>query len=262
MEKNKWVEYRMKRILLTGLVIGCVCGGVVVSFFFRLTNSGDEKASVVETVKQVEDQDSNKEEKPEEKQEEKEPEAKQETWNLVLVNGTHPLDTAYAPELVEVEEGRLVDKRIAEDLAQMLADARAEGLSPYICSAYRDYQYQRKVFNETMVTWINQGYTPLDAYDETAKSVAIPGTSEHATGLALDITSATFGELDERQAETDEAKWLAKNCWKYGFILRYPPDKSDITGIIYEPWHYRYVGMEAAKEIMEQGMTLEEYLEK
>ena len=113
-----------------------------------------------------------------------------------------------------------------------------------------------------MVTWITQGYTPLEAYEETAKSVAIPGTSEHATGLALDITSAEFPELDDRQAETAESQWLADNCWKYGFILRYPPEKSEITKIVYEPWHYRYVGKEAAKEITEQGVTLEEYLGK
>ena len=112
-----------------------------------------------------------------------------------------------------------------------------------------------------MVDWITQGYTPLDAYDETKKSVAVPGTSEHATGLALDITSADYAQLDDAQANTAEAKWFAENCWKYGFILRYPPEKSDVTGIIYEPWHYRYVGKDAAKEITESGMTLEEYLE-
>lgn len=185
--------------------------------------------------------------------------SEQDEWKLTLVNHSYPLDTEYTPELVEIEKGKYVDKRIVEDLQQMLSDARSEGLSPFICSAYRDYEYQRTVFNDTMVTWIAQGYTPLEAYEETAKSVAIPGTSEHATGLALDITSAEFAELDDRQAETPEAQWLAANCWKYGFILRYPPEKSDITGIIYEPWHYRYVGKEAAKEITEQGVTLEEY---
>ena len=132
----------------------------------------------------------------------------------------------------------------------------------YVVSAHRDYETQRGVFNTTMVDWINQGYSPLDAYDETKKSVAVPGTSEHATGLALDIVSSTYDALDEQQAETAEAKWLAENCWKYGFILRYPVSKSDVTGIIFEPWHYRYVGKDVAKEIMEQNITLEEYLEQ
>ncbi len=88
----------------------------------------------------------------------------------------------------------------------------------------------------------------------------MPGYSEHATGLSLDITSEDYQNLDEKQADTAESKWLAENCYKYGFILRYPPEKADITGIIYEPWHYRYVGKEAAKEIKEKGITLEEYL--
>ena len=102
----------------------------------------------------------------------------------------------------------------------------------------------------------------MDAYDETKKSVAVPGISEHATGLALDITSSTYTGLDDAQAQTAESQWLAANAWKYGFILRYPTDKADVTGIIFEPWHYRYVGKEAAKEITERGITLEEYLEE
>ena len=100
----------------------------------------------------------------------------------------------------------------------------------------------------------------IDSYDETKKSVAVPGTSEHATGLALDITSESNQTLDETQAQTQEQQWLMKNCQNYGFILRYPKDKTDITQYIYEPWHYRYVGEEAAKAIMKKGITLEEYL--
>ena len=110
-----------------------------------------------------------------------------------------------------------------------------------------------------MADRLSQGYGSLDAYEETKKSVAFPGTSEHATGFALDITSAQYVELNEKQADTEEAKWLAANSWKYGFVLRYPPEKADVTGIIYEPWHYRYVGQEAAKEMTEKNITLEEY---
>lgn len=268
LNKKQRIEQRMKRILAAGLGTGLVIG---VAFTALLGSVGGNKeennqketkqeASTTEetenvgaqVVDAVEAAKLNAESLASEK----------EVWKLTLVNGSYPLTTDYRPELVEIEQGMMVDKRIEEDLQQMLSDIREAGLNPYICSAYRDYEYQRTVFNETMVTWIGQGYTPLDAYDETAKSVAIPGTSEHATGLALDITSAEFAELDDRQAETAEAKWLAENCWKYGFILRYPLDKSDITGIVYEPWHYRYVGKDAAKEITEQGVTLEEYLGK
>ena len=129
-----------------------------------------------------------------------------------------------------------------------------------VTSGYRSYEKQRDVFNTTMQDWINQGYTPLNAYDETKKSVAIPGTSEHATGLAVDIMSTKYGELDEKQGDTEEQKWLMEHCSEYGFVLRFPQDKSDITGIVYEPWHYRYVGVDAAKEMTENGLTLEEYV--
>lgn len=185
----------------------------------------------------------------------------EEGWALALVNETHPLDTSYAPaELYEVESERSVDARIKEPLDRMLGDAQTAGLSMYVASAYRSYDHQRTVFNATMQDWISQGYTPLDAYDETKKSVAVPGTSEHATGLAVDIIASAYEALDDRQGDTPEQQWLMEHCWEYGFILRYPPDKGDVTGIIYEPWHYRYVGEAAAKEIHEQNITLEEYL--
>lgn len=184
-------------------------------------------------------------------------------WALVLVNESHPLDTSYVPaEMVEVESERSVDARIVPDLEQMLSDGQAAGLSMYVASAYRSYDHQRDVFNATMQDWINRGYTPINAYDETKKSVAVPGTSEHATGLAVDIISSAYEALDDRQGETAEQQWLMEHCWEYGFILRFPPEKADITGIIYEPWHYRYVGKTAAKEIHEKDITLEEYLEQ
>lgn len=263
------IEQRMKRIWVTGIVVGMVIGGCAVSWISGIIGNSRAESPEKETQKK---QQEAVQPDVEEKQTIDAVEAaklnaealtsKDDDWKLTLVNGSYPLAADYAPKLVQIEQDKLVDERIVGDLQQMLSDARAAGLQPFICSAYRDYGYQRQVFNETMVQWIANGYAPLDAYDETAKSVAIPGTSEHATGLALDITSSEFVELDERQAETAEAKWLSENCWKYGFILRYPLDKSDITGIVFEPWHYRYVGKEAAKEITEKGVTLEEYLEK
>lgn len=182
-------------------------------------------------------------------------------WNLILVNGEHPLDASYEPEsLTSISETCQVDGRIADELQQMLNDGAAQGLSMYVTSAYRSYSRQVNVFNESMQERMNQGMTPLEAYQQTSIQVAVPGTSEHATGLAVDIISTHYDELDERQGDTEEQKWLMEHCQDYGFILRYPSEKSDITGIIYEPWHYRYVGKDAAKEIMEQGITLEEYL--
>ena len=184
-----------------------------------------------------------------------------ENWAIALVNEGHPLDTSYVPaEMTEIQSERSVDSRIADDLKRMLSDAKDAGLSMYVASAYRSYEKQREVFNNTMQDWISQGYSPLNAYDETKKSVAVPGTSEHATGLAVDIISSEYEALDDRQGDTEEQKWLMEHCWEYGFILRYPSDKSDVTNIVYEPWHYRYVGKEAAKEITEQNITLEEYV--
>ena len=183
-------------------------------------------------------------------------------WNLVLVNNTHPMKEGYVPELAELTPGHSIDRRIINAAKKMLSDAEKEGLHIEICSAYRSVKRQEQVFGESMRERVKDGMEYWDAYKETSLNVAEPGTSEHALGLALDLISNQYSELDERQEKTAEAKWLAKNCHKYGFILRYPPEKTNITGIIYEPWHYRYVGEEYAAEIMELGITLEEYLQE
>ena len=103
--------------------------------------------------------------------------------------------------------------------------------------------------------------TQEQAEAETAKSVAVPGTSEHQLGLALDIVDKSYQMLEEDQQDTPAQQWLMANCWRYGFILRFPKDKEAVTGITYEPWHYRYVGEEVAKTITEGGLCLEEYLQ-
>ena len=264
----KKYEQRLKKVLVVGFAAGLlVCfmlnlvfnririGGIDKKYkkqITELTEKNEKLSSQIKsgTSKKNTDAGANADELS----------SKEDSWSLVLINEENPLDTAYIPELEAVREGSFVDVRIVEDAKKMLEDAEKEGLNMYIVSAHRDYESQREVFNTTMTEWISQGSTPLEAYEETKKSVAVPGTSEHASGLAMDITSGQYGELDEKQAETDEAKWLAANCWKYGFILRYPLDKSDVTGIVFEPWHYRYVGKDAAKEIMEKDITLEEYL--
>lgn len=183
-------------------------------------------------------------------------------WNMTLVNAENPMQEGYVPELAEVENGYSVDARIAEDLNAMLAAARADGCQPQICSAYRSVEKQIQVFNDTVNSWISQGSSLWDAYQRTTQEVALPGTSEHGIGLAVDIVSNQYAELDAKQAETMEAQWLQEHCYEYGFILRYPPEKQSLTGIIYEPWHYRYVGREMAQKIKESGLTLEEYLGK
>lgn len=182
-------------------------------------------------------------------------------WNLVLVNGSHPMEEGYVPELTEIKAGYSVDTRIANEVRKMLADAEDAGLHVEMCSAYRSVERQEQVFGDSMKERVKDGMDYWEAYEETSLNVALPGTSEHALGLAVDLISNQYTELDKKQEDTAEAKWLAENCYKYGFILRYPPEKTNITGIIYEPWHYRYVGKEHAKKIMELGITLEEYLQ-
>ncbi len=257
------IHWKIKRALILGGVAGGILGMLLT--FAAASKALDKKEASMAATKKTWTAEKKKLEGQLEKKKTVEAAATLSTeepddWALILVNGDHPLDQKYTPDLAEVATGFSVDSRIAEDAKNMLSDATQAGLSMHICSAYRSYEEQKTVFNETMQTWVDQGNSYVDAYTETSKSVAVPGYSEHATGLAMDITSEGYQELDEKQAETAEAKWLAENCYKYGFILRYPSDKSDITGIVYEPWHYRYVGKEVAKEIKEQGVTLEEYL--
>lgn len=185
-------------------------------------------------------------------------------WYLKLVNGKNPLDKENLPEIttVPIQGGvYMVDERIIDDLEEMLSDAYSEGRTPVVCSAYRDWDTQTMLFqNKIARVKQEKGLTGEAAETEAATVVARPGTSEHQLGLAVDITASTYTKLDEGQMKTEDQQWLMENCWKYGFILRYPVGSTEITGVIFEPWHYRYVGKEAAKEITEQGITLEEYL--
>ena len=182
-------------------------------------------------------------------------------WNLTLVNPWNTLPDQYPVCLQDIGNGNSMDERCCPELERMLDDCRASGLEPLVCSAYRSQNTQEELFQAEVDGWISQGYSREEAEKEAGKVVAVPGTSEHQLGLAADIVDATHQLLDESQEDTEVQKWLMENSWKYGFILRYPSDKSNITGIIYEPWHYRYVGKEAAQEIYEQEICLEEYLE-
>lgn len=189
------------------------------------------------------------------------PAALPDDWNLILVNPWNPIPEGFTVELQDVGNGHSVDARIAGYLKKMLADARAQGLSPMICSSYRTMEKQQTLYTNKVNEYLSQGYSQENAESEAGKWVAVPGTSEHQTGLAVDIVSSTYQILDQKQEETAEQKWLMENSYKYGFILRYPNAKRNITGIYYEPWHYRYVGYRTAKKIHEKGICYEEYLE-
>lgn len=178
----------------------------------------------------------------------------QEEWNLIVVNEENPLPEDYHVELTELSNGQKVDSRIYPALQEMFDAARAEGVYPFVREGYRTAQEQQDILDERIQAYINEGYSQEEAEAAAKEWVALPGTSEHELGIAVDINADT--ELCSSEAVYT---WLAENAHEYGFILRYPEGKEALTGISYEPWHYRYVGIEAAQEIYTQGLCLEEY---
>lgn len=186
--------------------------------------------------------------------------ASENKWKILLANDSHPLDQDFVVELTEVSGGQRVDQRIAEPLSRMLDAMKEEGLEPIVCSGYRNIERQTQLFQEYIEDRLRDGWSYEEAFYKAKTRIALQGTSEHQTGLAVDIVGRSHQRLDDGQAETDEAKWLAEHCSEYGFILRYPQGKLDVTGLDYESWHFRYVGEDVASYIMEHGITLEEYL--
>jgi len=182
-------------------------------------------------------------------------------WELVLVNRDNALPLGWEPELIALSNGSLVDVRIYPALQQMFDDMRAQGVYPTVRDGWRSGEVQEQLLKGKVQEFRKQGYTAREARAMAENWVALPGTSEHNLGLAVDIVAKDYQILDEKQARTEEIKWLQENCSQYGFILRYPKGKEDITKVSYESWHFRYVGVDAAKEIMSQGITLEEYLQ-
>ena len=253
-----------KRLVIYSIIVLFI-GGMLGSSIGRSKEEKRSEKKVAQAVAKVQEKDDKKLKEVEKQlydlKEQVNGEEVKLPWNMVLVNGDHPMEEGYVPQLKELEEGLSLDSRIIDAAKEMLADAKKAGLHIDICSAYRSVERQEQVFGDSMKERVKDGMSYWDAFNETALNVAIPGTSEHALGLALDLISNQYTELDERQETTAEAKWLKENCHKYGFILRYPPEKTNITGIIYEPWHYRYVGVEDATKIMQLGVTLEEYLQ-
>lgn len=171
---------------------------------------------------------------------------------LVLVNKNNKLKNDFIPDdLIKLDlkysnEEKYLKKEAALSFYKLSEDAKKKGYRIIIVSAYRSYTYQEKLFDY---------YVKEKGLDYALNCSAKPGHSEHQTGLAFDI-----GSVDRSFANTSEAKWIEENAHLYGFIVRYPDNKTDITGYIYEPWHVRYLGKETAKKVWESGLTLEEYL--
>jgi D-alanyl-D-alanine carboxypeptidase len=181
--------------------------------------------------------------------------ADEAAWYLMLVNKWNYIPDDYEVELTELSNGQSVDARIYPALQEMFDVARSEGLYLVAVSGYRTAETQQRLLDEKIAEYRALGYSAENATVSAEAWVAVPGTSEHQLGIAVDINADGIYSTGYEVYE-----WLEQNAYKYGFICRYPSDKTEITGVINEPWHYRYVGVEAATEIHNQGVCLEEYL--
>ena len=177
-------------------------------------------------------------------------------WQIRLVNRDNPLPDDFTVELENLDASRKFDKRAIEPLKQMICDMRDQGIKNiWAQSTYRSIEYQKGLYEKSINKYLKQGKSQEEAQKLTDEYINKPGTSEHHLGLAVD-----FNNVDEGFENTKAYKWLLENASDYGFILRYPKEKEDITGIEYEPWHWRYVGPEHAKKMKEQNLCLEEYV--
>lgn len=183
-------------------------------------------------------------------------------WRLALINKQHPIPADYDFTLGAFNSGMLCDERVIEDLLLMMKAAKKDGVNLEVCSAYRGDNRQEFLFEKKIKNYMGQGMSYMESYKRASQTVTVPGASEHQVGLAQDIWSASYKSLDAGFGETEAGKWLARHSHEYGFILRYPAGKEHITSIEYEPWHFRYVGREAAKVMQEEGLCLEEFWDK
>lgn len=176
---------------------------------------------------------------------------------LVLVNRTHRITEEYNGGLVTLRSGKSVDSRIYPELQAMFDEMRSEDIYPIVNEGFRTKEDQERMMEDQMNAYLDEGYSRKKAEKLAENIVAPVGSSEHELGIAVDIIA------DKSRSDNETVyNWLAENAYKYGFIQRYPSNKTDITGIDYELWHYRYVGKKAAAEIYEQGVCLEEYLDE
>lgn len=183
-------------------------------------------------------------------------------WRLVLINKQHSIPEDYTFELDYITGNLQCDERIIDDLRDMLQAALEDDVNLEIRSPYRDEARQEMLFGRKINLYMSKGMSYVEAYRLGSQIVMVPGASEHQIGLALDIVSDKYDALDEGFGETEAGIWLAENSYRYGFILRYPLGEEYITGVEYEPWHFRYVGVDAATVITQRGITLEEFWEE
>ena len=184
----------------------------------------------------------------------------EDMWCLILTNAEYPVPEDYEVELEAIPgTEQSVDKRIYEPLMTMIGDMKDQGLSPIVCSGYRTLDKQEKLFNRKVLSFVKAGHTKEESYNLARQTISIPGSGEHCLGLAVDFYTRRYHKLERAFEDTPESKWLVEHAQDYGFVMRYGENKTDITGIQYEPWHYRYVGVEAAKYMKDNELSLEEF---
>ena len=270
-KKNLEGKYIFRRIILVLLLLAAVGAGGWYMGQSGLFSSKQPEEGVSAGVPQdsvaVDDEQLEDSEAPEPGVEEPEPMDTTElgNWNLILVNLDNPLPDDFTVDLTllyRIDDREFqVDARILDDALAMFNQAKLDGIDIFPTSAYRSVEYQEYLFDRSVQEYMDSGANEEEAIAATASLIAVPASSEHHTGLAIDIISTEYTELDEGFENTPAFRWLDANAHKYGFILRYPKDKTDITQYSYEPWHYRYVGAPHAQIIKENGYCLEEYLE-
>lgn len=270
---------RKRAAAILGVLV-LIIGGLASSFYGYYQDAESQKAQLADSLQEARQTIADLKEqfpKPEEEEEEEETEVvaavasksvmtvpfpvNLEDWNYILVNELHPLSRDFVPQVEKTYDGQRVDTRIRAALEKMIDDAKAEGLNLLICSSYRDYRKQDSLMDKSIARYINRGMTYTEAFFKTKEQIALTGASEHHTGLAVDIVGKNHQTLDQAQADTAEAIWLNEHAAEYGFILRYPKDKEEITMISFESWHFRYVGEDAAAFMKEKNLCLEEFVE-
>ena len=222
---------------------------------------GKEEAPVESSSQKEEEQEQSSQETKQQQLAEEFAKEK-EDYYLLLANAENPLPQDWSIQTEEVQNGYEMDKRAAPAMREMIQAAKEDGVELMLCSAYRSIEKQQQLFDRSQQAYMAQGMSEEEAYAKTATETAIPGTSEHQTGLAADIVTPTYQMLDAGFADTPAGQWLSEHATEYGFVLRYPQDKQEVTGIIYESWHYRFVGKTHAKLMKESGLCLEEYLQQ
>ena len=221
----------------------------------------EKEEAPVESSSQKEEQEQSSQETKQQQLAEEFAKEKEEYY-LLLANAENPLPQDWSIQTEEVQNGYEMDKRAAPAMREMIQAAKEDGVELMLCSAYRSVEKQQQLFDRSQQAYMAQGMSEEEAYAKTATETAIPGTSEHQTGLAADIVTPTYQMLDAGFADTPAGQWLSEHAAEYGFVLRYPQDKQEVTGIIYESWHYRFVGKTHAKLMKESGLCLDEYLQQ